>query len=430
MSSTGRIAAVESLRAIAALSIVGFHAALLSGLADSGSALAPYTSRLEVGVTVFFLISGFLLYRPFVAAHLNAGREVDRRRYALSRVLRIVPGYWVALFVIAIWLSLEVVFTRGGTITYFGFLQVYRAETFDGGLVQAWSLCVEIVFYAFLPFYAAMIGRRPAGAALEVRLRREWIGLAILFALGTAYQALVLSSMDPALRSSQPWLLSFPAYLDQFALGMGLAVLTFQLRLVPRERRWLGIVDRWPAACIAVSLVAFILSADAIGLGGGQERIGSAQWAARHELFSLVALGLMVPAVIGTAGRGTVRGLLSWRPLRWLGDVSYGIFLWHLAVLTQMSTFGFSPPGGAAVGWLLWVLIALVPTVALAASSWRWVEKPALWLRSRFAPPRDDAAADVPSGFGAVAPAEGGDASQASSPAVRFAAAQAKDEED
>ena len=58
----------DSLRAIAALAVVGTHAAFFAGAYGDGSVVAPYAARLEVGVTIFFLISGFLLYRPFVAA--------------------------------------------------------------------------------------------------------------------------------------------------------------------------------------------------------------------------------------------------------------------------------------------------------------------------------------------------------------------------
>ena len=61
-------------------------------------------------MTVFFVLSGFLLYRPFLAADLDGLRPVALRDYARRGVLRIVPAYWLALTVIALWLNLDEVF--------------------------------------------------------------------------------------------------------------------------------------------------------------------------------------------------------------------------------------------------------------------------------------------------------------------------------
>ena len=66
-----RFPLVDSLRAIAALAIVGFHAGLFAGVADSTSLASRISSNLQVGVPIFFLISGFLLYRPFTRARLR-----------------------------------------------------------------------------------------------------------------------------------------------------------------------------------------------------------------------------------------------------------------------------------------------------------------------------------------------------------------------
>src|SRR5215212_6043566 len=94
----------DSLRAIAALSVVAFHAAFFAGMFTSESPLRPYLVRMDVGVSVFFLISGFLLYRPFVRARLGGEGTPHVGGYAWRRFLRIVPAYWVALTIVALWL--------------------------------------------------------------------------------------------------------------------------------------------------------------------------------------------------------------------------------------------------------------------------------------------------------------------------------------
>ena len=92
----------DSLRGLAALAIVLTHVGLGSG-ANYNAAYGALLARLDIGVTLFFVLSGFLLYRPFVAARIEDRPALRLRDYARRRVLRIVPAYWLALTVLAIW---------------------------------------------------------------------------------------------------------------------------------------------------------------------------------------------------------------------------------------------------------------------------------------------------------------------------------------
>src|SRR5580692_8201663 len=94
-----RFPAFDGLRAIAAITVVGVHVSFVAGLTGSNLGVGKYTARLEIGVSVFFLISGFLLYRPFVVAHLAAAPKPRTGAFWLRRLLRIVPAYWLVLFV-------------------------------------------------------------------------------------------------------------------------------------------------------------------------------------------------------------------------------------------------------------------------------------------------------------------------------------------
>src|SRR3954447_10575753 len=89
-----RFPLMDSCRGLAALSVVAFHVAVVGHLRDG--TLGPLQDGLRGGVQVFFVLSGFLLYRPFVAARFE-GREISLGRYGWSRFLRIVPAYWLAL---------------------------------------------------------------------------------------------------------------------------------------------------------------------------------------------------------------------------------------------------------------------------------------------------------------------------------------------
>ena len=230
-----RLPLVDSLRAIAALSVLLTHTAVSAGVSGNPhSALSPYAQRLDVGVTIFFLISGLLLYRPFVRARALGTAAPSTGPYAWRRFLRIVPAYWVALTVTALWVGTSAyeygVFSLHGAPWYYLLAQTYHPQTLSGGLTQAWTLTVEVAFYAFVPLWA-WIGRRLDRGRREGWLRREILGLITLVVISAVWKAAVLSGQDPHQVVITPALDALPTFLDQFALGMGLAVLGVWLEL-------------------------------------------------------------------------------------------------------------------------------------------------------------------------------------------------------
>src|SRR3954453_16097431 len=220
---------VHVLRALAALSVLLYHALFKAYLArHPGSPLAPFAAHLDVGVSVFFLISAFLLYRPMVAARLNGEPAPDTEAYGRRRLFRIVPGDVVALLIAGLagasYVGYPGIFDGKGTLAYFGFLQIYSPDTAGGGINVAWPLGVELPFYAFLPLWAAGLRRlSPKGG-----VRSELMALAVLFAGSVAFQIAAVTATDPngfGLGGSR-WLEPLPAFLDQFAAGMALAVVS------------------------------------------------------------------------------------------------------------------------------------------------------------------------------------------------------------
>ena len=361
-----RFPLVDALRGLAALAVLGTHTAFFMGADGSGTTLGPYFQRLEVGVTLFFVISGFLLYRPFVAAR-HARREApDVGVYAWHRVLRIVPAYWVALTV-----TLLLVTSASGygwnTLALFGFAQTYRTETLGGGLVQAWSLCVELSFYAFLPVWAFGLRRLRGG------LRTEWLALAGLAFVGVAWKVVVVATTGSGEQVTiGPWLLTLPTFLDQFAVGMGLAVASVQFG----ERAFGG--PRAVAVSWALAGLAFWTASTRIGIS--DDLFGAwtpAQFLARHGLYLAIAGLLLWPAVLGDGGR--IRALLAHRALAWVGVVSYGVFLWNTTVLDQLAGAGFEPFLGLHP-YLAWPLAVIPITLGIAALSWYGLERPVMRL--------------------------------------------------
>ena len=136
----------DGLRSLAALSVVTYHVALSGAFAHAGS-LAPILWELKGGVAIFFVISGALLYLPYARAIGDRATLPDWRTYAGRRAVRILPAYWVALTVVAIGPFGAGVFGPDAG-SYYGLSQIYSPQTVLGGLGVAWSLCVEVSFYA------------------------------------------------------------------------------------------------------------------------------------------------------------------------------------------------------------------------------------------------------------------------------------------
>ncbi len=345
---------IDSLRAIAAIAVLGTHAAIFGGADGPGSTSGHYAQRLEVGVAIFFVISGFLLYRPFAAARAAGAAPPATGAYAWRRGLRIVPAYWLALTVSALILGTKGVLTLPDGLRFYFFGQAYEEPTIAGGLTQAWTLCIEVAFYAFLPVWA--------------------------FSL--VWKIAVLSGMDAHQIRVTPLLIALPAYLDQFALGMGLAVLTLWLDQRSAAPRAVAFIDRFPGAAWLVALVAFWVVSMRIGIGDHLfEPMSRVQYLERHLLYAVVGIAMVLPAAVGQPGRGLVRRVLANRVLLWLGVVSYGIYLWHLTVLDQLSRWGFTGIAGIDP-YLAWMVVGLAATAVVAAASWYGFERPLLRFKN------------------------------------------------
>jgi peptidoglycan/LPS O-acetylase OafA/YrhL len=385
----------DSLRAVAALSVLGFHVAFQAGIGHPEATLfRQLTARLDVGVTIFFLISGFLLYRPFVRARLNGERPPNVIAYVWRRALRIAPAYWVALVVVTVWLGVDGVFARDKILAYFGFAQIYRADTALGGIGQAWTLCVEVTFYAFLPIWALLMRRVQPRADRRRLLATELAGLAALFVASSLYKGWALHHVPPTELTSPPFLMPLPNFLDQFALGMALAVASVWYEGRDDLPRPIALLRRRPSIGWLVAAVALWVAATQIGYSGNAfDHYSRTTFLLRHELYSVIAFAVVLAALLAQPRRGFTGRLLGSRWLAYLGLVSYGIYLYHYAALRQFSDwFGADLPHSIPARVAIYLPITIACATLLASISYYVVERPALSLK-RLIPPRTPAVA-------------------------------------
>jgi peptidoglycan/LPS O-acetylase OafA/YrhL len=387
----------DSLRALAALAVVCSHTASFGGVVGEGDAARPFVGQFAVAVPIFLLISGFLLYRPFAAARVRRDELPSIKAYGWRRLLRIVPAYWVALVLITVWLGSNHVYPAGepspnvfsgeGLVAYFGFLQVYDTHWGGGGIPQAWTVDTEAVFYLLLPAYAALalwlLRRRFRTAAGELVLIGGVVALSVLYKL----VVVEAKDMDAIPVGPLPLLSSLPAYADHFALGMGLAVLSVVVQASEREPGFVRVIDRHPWLPWLGAALAFVAVSKWIGMEGNPtERMSPSQYFARHALFGVVAFGLLLPAVFGDVRRGLVRRFMANRALLHVGMVSYGLYLWHLAIVIQLVRWDY---GSVEIlhPWVTWLLPTVLGGVLAGSLSYYLVERPALSFK-RLVPER------------------------------------------
>lgn len=377
-----RLKGFDGLRACAVILVMAYHSGNVVGAASHGP-LAPVVAALKAGVTVFFVISGFLLYLPHARAIGDGSEAPGWRDYARRRAARILPGYWVALTMLAATTLITGVFTPRWW-SFYGLVQIYGNRTLEGGLGVAWTLAVEASFYVALPLVAWGIRRVVAGTTGTRPARTQ---LAIIAGLALASLELrgwlAGSLVRPvAVRrlAEASWL---PFLWDWFALGLALAVLRAEWERGSAVLSRVQALARRPAACWGLAGAVFTVG---IVLQHG-ERFLSAYGLATHVTLGVAAALFVLPAVLPSTEalprQSRPLTLLRSRPLAWLGTISYGVYLWHVPLRDLMYGLMGSPRGGL---WLpVMFVLTLVFGVALGAASWYLVERPAqAWLRARW----------------------------------------------
>lgn len=315
------IAALTGLRAVAALLVVGTHAAFVTGKLNHGY-LGAMAARLEIGVAIFFALSGFLLFRPWVTAAAAGSDAPSAARYAHRRLRRVMPAY---LATVLLAYGVYSVFSSGpnpgqslaGLLRHLTLTQIYTDNYLmthlHRGLSQTWSLAVEVAFYAVLPLLAYLLVVVLCGD--RWRPARLLAGLAGLAAISLGWQV-VLVTTDWLPNSAGMWL---PAHLASFAVGMGLAVLAEA-----------GV--RCPATVtLPLAFGAFLLVSTPVA---GAVAMGPVRvWEPLIKTVLYAAVAALAVAAAGLDDRGLADRVLASRPMVWLGEISYEIFLLHVLVM-------------------------------------------------------------------------------------------------
>lgn len=352
VTATGRVDSLTGIRAVAALLVVLTHAAYTTGKYPQGYVGLVY-SRMEIGVPIFFVLSGFLLFLPWVKAAAQAdGSWPSVRRYSWHRVRRIMPAY--AVTVIAAYLVYH--FRTGGpnpghtweglfrnlTLTQI-YTDDYLFSFLHQGLTQMWSLAVEVAFYVVLPLLAYLL--------LVVLCRRRWqprlllAGLVALALVSPAWLVLVHTT-DWLPDGARLWL---PGYLAWFVGGMALAAL-----------QPLG-VRAYALACVPLAIVSYFIVSTPIAGEPTTSPAELREGLVKTAFYAVIATLLVAPLALGD--RGLYTRVMASRPMVFLGEISYEIFLIHLILMELVMVEIVRYPIYTGSVWMLfgWTLATTIP---------------------------------------------------------------------
>ncbi|WP_135459233.1 acyltransferase [Mycobacterium sp. DL99] len=351
VSHVDRVASLTGVRAVAAMTVMGTHAAYGTGLLSHGY-LGLMSARLEVGVAIFFVLSGLLLFRPWVQAAASGADAPSTRRYARNRFRRIMPAYVVTVLVVYGIYELRPVqpnpgHTWPGLLRNLTLTQIYGdnyfAEYLHQGLSQMWSLAVEVAFYAVLPLLAYLL----LVALCRRRFRPVLLlaGLTVLAAVSPVWLVL-LHNTEWMPVGGGAWL---PHYLVWFVGGMVLAVLgTMGVRC-------------YAMAALPLALACYLVVSTPIAGITTAVSLDLTEDLAKTMFYAIIATLVVAPLALG--GNGLYARLMGSRPMVWLGEISYEVFLLHVVAMDLVMAFvlGWHVYTGSATVLFIVTLVFTVP---------------------------------------------------------------------
>jgi peptidoglycan/LPS O-acetylase OafA/YrhL len=360
------VPALDGVRGLAAVLVVLTHVGYQTGEVERG-AHGAILARFDFGVALFFVLSGFLLYRPWLAAAALGRQGPTVRSYLRRRAVRILPAYWLVLVVVLL-LPARSGLTFPDALGNLTLTQVYAGHLLPD-FTQTWSLCTEVAFYLVLPLVAGKLARR--------RRRTAYAVLVAVTVAAWTWTGLCAADVLPVRAAT--WL---PGHADWFVAGLLLATLADDAHRRPDGRAGCLWRDFRQAPAALLALVAGLAVLAATPLAGPRTlAVTTAGAAVTKEVLYAAAATLLVLAALVAGPRTRVARVLGSRPARWCGHVSYGVFLCHLLVLDAVrSVLGVPVFGGHA---LTVAVLTVAASLAIAGLSWRLFERPLLERWSR-----------------------------------------------
>jgi peptidoglycan/LPS O-acetylase OafA/YrhL len=374
-----RFVTLDALRAVGALMVVLTHVGFHTGRYPQGWTGAML-AHFDLGVALFFVVSGFLLARPWFAASAAGAPRPGTGRYLWKRALRILPLYWIVVVVCLLLAPANSDVGVEGWIANLTLTQTYIQDSHPYGLAHMWSLSTEVAFYLALPLVVRLLTPRD-----RLDLRRVLVVSLLLTVGGVVFAGGARTWFDHPFAAE--WL---PAFLPWFLGGTTLAAcsvdpgLRASLDAAGRDLVgwWLLALGLFVAACTPITGPTMLVDAPT-----------PAESALKCVLYGAIAVCVVFPLVFGPELEGPVRRWLASPVPSALGAISYGIFAMHMFVLLM----GMELLGLGTFNDRFWTVLGmtLVVTIPLATLSYLFLERPIMRLRGWRASAPDRGAAEA-----------------------------------
>lgn len=408
--------ALDGLRALAILLVIWHHiflTGMLEGVDREPTPLQYVAGLGFSGVSLFFILSGFLLFLPYARALLAGHPWPSARTFYLRRALRILPAYYVALIVLLI--------LRGGGLLALGNLiplslvaLLFHDMQWNSLLVinqldiPFWTLAVEWQFYLLLPWLALGLAKLAGPRGGQHFFRRLMLGLGgiIVLGLGIRFAAAGLHyGLGQEHPIDAPGLVGLTMsllygvkgkYLEIFALGMLVSVLYVRFveqgGLAPDRRRRFGWLSVGLAVIGLAGCMLWAAQTHRIPFIGGTAWIFMPPDGWSWQVLGEWALGLCFAfLLLGVLlGASALRQFFTLAPLRFIGMISYSLYIWHLPIITLFITATLID---STASYIRMIAAALLTVLLISASSFYLIERPFIRLRRAAHAPREVAPA-------------------------------------
>lgn len=375
---------LQGIRAVAILLMVFVHTSFSSGALyytghQGDGFLAVLIERFcRNSLPIMLALSGVLIFRPFALSVLTKTPTPNLVAYTWRRLLRIFPGYWLLALVIMLTLDRNFVSGFWYVLRVVTMQHVYNAGAVPFGMEQTWSMATDTAFYFLVPLVAwlcARMTRNVVDTATKAKLML--IPMVAIIAFGYGFDAWAhQAKFGPwAIQGNWP-----PVWFSYFVIGMILATLSAVAEVSPgRFVGWYRLAASKPLLCWG--LAAGITLAYCFSPMGDQGTVNYPT--VGMELFNtpidlLIVALIMAPLTVPHSRSRFIKAVLTWKPLVFIAKVSYGLYLWHIAVICWFL--------GGLIGQhnlILAEVTVMGISLVLATISFYLLERPAQKLRIR-----------------------------------------------
>ncbi|WP_431043205.1 acyltransferase family protein [Streptomyces sp. P1-3] len=374
--------AVDGLRAIATCMVLLVHLAQWTGgMIDENGEAGPFArvmTGFQAAVPIFLIISGYLLYRPWVDATLSGRAAPKAAHFFWHRFLRVFPAYWLLIVTALVAFDRDRLGDTWRTVRLLSAQHVQHWQDLraDPGVVshwaQTWTIGTEIHFYLALPLVAFVLHR--------VLTLRHGTRVSLALLAGVAVLDVIwLVSTTPSDPFGPPSLWWLRGYLGFLAAGMAFAIVAGRAAATGRHTAAERLVARHPWVCWGVALIALAMAnTDWAGSVVDPAVLTKTEATVRYVCHMLIAAGLAAPLLLA---RGSGPELLLSRPVpQWLGRNSYGIYLWHLVIMQVLVRHVMDGEYARLDTGDFFVLLPFVTLLSILAGwlSYTLVERPVL----------------------------------------------------